>query len=212
MKYKEWGIALEDLISEGILGLISALQKYDPEKGINFLSYATYWIVAFIQNYIQKNISVVNLTAVQRIRILPKIFKIKDEDIEEQEKILNVSRDEIKFLTERLKNRDLSLDRFINNDGLKAADLVEADIEAEPLKKIEKDEERKIIERELGNEILSSLEKAILTERYLEGKKKTYYELAEEFKIGKHEIVRIEKQAKRKMKKLLGKYKIWRNL
>jgi DNA-directed RNA polymerase, sigma subunit (sigma70/sigma32) len=80
LEYKNWGIPVEDLVSEGIIGLLFAIKKFDPDKGVKFISYASYWIKAFIHNYILSNFSIIKLGTTQdERRIFANIFKIKDE-------------------------------------------------------------------------------------------------------------------------------------
>src|SRR6266513_2653308 len=69
-EYRSYGFKMSDLIQEGNIGLMKAVQKFDPDKGIRLISYAVWWICAYIQNYILKSWSLVKLGTTQAQRKL----------------------------------------------------------------------------------------------------------------------------------------------
>src|SRR5690606_13924719 len=128
-EYRSYGIKMSDLIQEGNIGLMKAVQKFDPDKGIRLISYAVWWIRAYIQNYILKSWSLVKLGTTQAQRKL--FFSLartrreieKLQGIEESQdpkriaKKLRVKPSEVMEMTQRMEGRDLSLDAPMGEDG-----------------------------------------------------------------------------------------------
>src|SRR5690242_15072037 len=129
-EYRSYGIKMSDLIQEGNIGLMKAVQKFDPDKGIRLISYAVWWIRAYIQNYILKNWSLVKLgtTQAQR-RLFFSLARTRREleklgsgegnivDAEEIARKLNVKASEVREMEQRMGGRDLSLDAPVGEDG-----------------------------------------------------------------------------------------------
>src|SRR5512132_263455 len=132
-EYRSYGIKMADLIQEGNIGLMKAVQKFDPDKGIRLISYAVWWIRAYIQNYILKSWSLVKLGTTQAQRKLffslartkRELDKMSaehgfDSDGEDASKIakkLKVKPGEVEEMTQRMEGRDLSLDAPMGDDG-----------------------------------------------------------------------------------------------
>src|SRR5512132_320219 len=132
-EYRSYGIKMADLIQEGNIGLMKAVQKFDPDKGIRLISYAVWWIRAYIQNYILKSWSLVKLGTTQAQRKLffslartkRELDKMSaehgfDSDGEDAAKIakkLKVKPGEVEEMTQRMEGRDLSLDAPMGDDG-----------------------------------------------------------------------------------------------
>jgi alternative sigma factor RpoH len=214
LEYKNWGIPVEDLVSEGIMGLLFAIKKFDPEKGVKFISYASYWIKAFIHNYILSNFSIMKLGTTQdERRIFANIFKIKDEtreeDIQKQAQKLNVDEEKIKLMDARVRSRDISLDSPQDDEGsLKLADILKAEETYDPLFKVEMEDAKEFIYRRLNDAFLhlTSQERQVIQQRYLSPKPKTLKELSDELKISKERIRQVEKRAFQKLKTALAQY------
>jgi alternative sigma factor RpoH len=214
LEYKNWGIPVEDLVSEGIMGLLFAIKKFDPEKGVKFISYASYWIKAFIHNYILSNFSIMKLGTTQdERRIFANIFKIKDEtreeDIQKQAQKLNVDEEKIKLMDARVRSRDISLDSPQDDEGsLKLADILKAEETYDPLFKVEMEDAKEFIYRRFNDAFLhlTSQERQVIQQRYLSPKPKTLKELSDELKISKERIRQVEKRAFQKLKTALAQY------
>jgi len=214
LEYKNWGIPVEDLVSEGIMGLLFAIKKFDPEKGVKFISYASYWIKAFIHNYILSNFSIMKLGTTQdERRIFANIFKIRDEtreeDIQKQAQKLNVDEEKIKLMDARVRSRDISLDSPQDDEGsLKLADILKAEETYDPLFKVEMEDAKEFIYRRLNDAFLhlTSQERQVIQQRYLSPKPKTLKELSDELKISKERIRQVEKRAFQKLKTALAQY------
>ena len=132
-EYRTYGVKLLDLIQEGNMALMTAVKKYDPDKGYRFISYAVWWIRAYIQNYIVKTWSLVKIGTTQaQKKLFYKIGKVRktlESDQGEGEKYdllakeLHVSKGEIVEMEQRMSSRDLSLDSTVD-EGHELAPLV----------------------------------------------------------------------------------------
>ena len=129
-EYRSYGIKMSDLIQEGNIGLMKAVQKFDPDKGIRLISYAVWWIRAYVQNYILKSWSLVKLGTTQAQRkLFFSLARTRRElekyhagessgiDAEEIARRLHVKPAEVREMEQRMGGRDLSLDAPMGDDG-----------------------------------------------------------------------------------------------
>ncbi len=128
VKYKRYGVPLSELIAEGNFGLVHALRKFDPDRGFRFVTYAAYWIRAYILNYIIRSWSLVGSGSgalrskmffkLRRERVrLANLVGDRDEAEEMLAKRLNVSRLQLTNMLRRLEARDVSLDTKVFDDS-----------------------------------------------------------------------------------------------
>ncbi len=128
VKYKRYGVPLSELIAEGNFGLVHALRKFDPDRGFRFVTYAAYWIRAYILNYIIRSWSLVGSGSgalrskmffkLRRERVrLANLVGDRDEAEEMLAKRLNVSRPQLTNMLRRLEARDVSLDTKVFDDS-----------------------------------------------------------------------------------------------
>ena len=122
--YRNYGVKLMDLIQEGNIGLMKAVERYDPDKGYRMISYAIWWIKAYIQNYIIRSWSLVKIGTTQaqrklfyRISDLPDALDADDrqENVAKLALKINVAENEVIDMAGRLKAHDLSLDDMIGD-------------------------------------------------------------------------------------------------
>src|SRR6266516_4006056 len=128
--YRSYGFKMADLIQEGNIGLMKAVQKFDPDKGLRLVSYAVWWIRAYIQNYILRSYSLVRLGTTQAQRRL--FFSLartklelerergpaaRGEDFSRIAERLSVKPGEVEEMTLRMGARDLSLDLPLGDDA-----------------------------------------------------------------------------------------------
>ncbi|TMA24639.1 MAG: sigma-70 family RNA polymerase sigma factor [Deltaproteobacteria bacterium] len=216
-EYRSYGIKMADLIQEGNIGLMKAVQKFDADKGIRLISYAVWWIRAFIQNYILKSWSLVKLGTTQAQR---KLFFSLARTRRELEKFDGVSGD-VHKATEgaiakklrvkpgevlEMQQRDLSLDAPMGEDGGSShVDFVQdgADL---PDAEIAEQEERHIVQERVL-EALSRLdprERYIIEQRIMNDKPMTLKELGEHFGFSRERARQLEIRAKAKLEAELG--------
>ncbi len=126
LEYRTFGVKFADLIQEGNIGLMMAVKKFNPYKGYRFISYAVWWIRAYIQNYIIKTWSLVKIGTTQaQKKLFYKIGKVRKalESNQENErkyemlaKNLDVPKEDIIEMEQRMSSRDLSLDSTFDED------------------------------------------------------------------------------------------------
>jgi RNA polymerase sigma-32 factor len=120
--YRNYGVRLMDLIQEGNIGLMKAVGRFDPDKGYRLISYAIWWIKAYVQNYIIRSWSLVKMGTTQAQRKL--FYRISDlpeatdydnhlENVAKLAKRINVSEDDVIDMGARMRAHDLSLDDLI---------------------------------------------------------------------------------------------------
>jgi len=214
--YSGYGLPQSDLVQEGNIGLMKAVKRFDPERGVRLVSFAIYWIKAEIQEYIVKNWRLVKTatTKAQRklffnLRSMKKTIQpLKSDEINSIAKELNVKPEDVREMEYRLNGNEISLDY--------GSDESEEDV-FRPIAYL-KDEtpepsEQMEIDQSEGNN-LSSLSKAlssldersrlILEERWLKDKDaSTLHELADKLGVSAERIRQIEQAAMKKIKLLM---------
>ena len=217
-KYLSYGLQMEDLMNEGILGLIISLKKFDLSKGFRLSTYARWWIRASIQNYILKNWSIVKTASTTSHKSLFFNFnKLKkqinfnsfdylgQEELTKISKMLNIKSIDIQNMETRLSQGDQSLNQKINiNDNADNPDLLSLIKDESPTQDIlfEKENDDKLKNQWLKKAInlLKDREKIIISSRKLEEKAKTFEELGKKLNLSKERVRQIEVQALKKLK------------
>jgi len=216
MGYRGYGLPVNELISEGNIGLMQAVKKFDPEKGFRLATYAMWWIKASIQEYVLRSWSLVKMgTTTAQKKLFFNLKKIKNqiapnqegdlrnEHVEEISKRLDVSNHEVVNMNRRLMGHEKSL-----NDPIKAGEtdewqdwLVDDRLDQELIvsQKQEYDDKKELLNQAMT--ILSDREKEILQERRLSENPKTLEELSKKYKISRERIRQIETKAFEKLQK-----------
>ena len=215
MGYKGYGLPLNEMISEGNVGLMQAVKKFEPEKGFRLATYAMWWIKASIQEYILRSWSLVKIgttTAQKKLffnlkkiknQIAPKTEgDLKNEHVAEIAKKLDVSEDEVVSMNRRLSGKEKSLNAQIGEDGDEWQDwLVDKEMDHElKFAQNEEMEQRKDLLKE-SIKILNDREREILFSRRLNDEPKTLEELSKLYKISRERIRQIENKAFEKLQK-----------
>ena len=216
MGYRGYGLPVNELISEGNIGLMQAVKKFDHERGFRLATYAMWWIKAAIQEYVLKSWSLVKMgttTAQKKLFFNLKKIKnqiapnqegdLKDEHVNEISKKLNVESYEVVNMNRRLMGHEKSL-----NDPIKAGEtdewqdwLVDDHLDQELImsQKQEFDDKKELLYEAMT--VLSSREKEILEARRLSENPKTLEELSQKYKISRERIRQIESKAFEKLQK-----------
>jgi RNA polymerase sigma-32 factor len=214
--YRSYGMKLSDLIQEGNIGLMKAVEKFDPYRRYRFISYAVWWIRAYIENFIIRNWSLVKIGTTQSEKKLfykiGKIRKTLDSNRDSPEKYekaaadLGVSERDIIEMEQRMSSRDLSLDvPFGEDHELTHLDLLRQDgIDQEEL--IAQEEERKIQERQVREamEHLSEKEIYVVKNRIMAEEPLTLQEIGSHLKLSRERVRQIEGEALIKLKKQMS--------
>ncbi|MBJ6760940.1 RNA polymerase subunit sigma-70 [Corallococcus sp. H22C18031201] len=214
-EYRSYGLKMSDLIQEANIGLMKAVQKFDPDKGIRLISYAVWWIRAYIQNYILRSWSLVKLgtTQAQR-RLFFSLSRTRREleklgagdaslvNAEEIARKLNVKASEVREMEQRMGGRDLSLDAPMGEDGdATHLDFVESQAASqadEVADRQQADLTRALVQQALMR--LDPRERFIIEQRVMSDSEMTLSELGDHFGFSRERARQLEIRAKDKLK------------
>ena len=220
-EYRSYGFRMADLIQEGNIGLMKAVQKFDADKGIRLISYAVWWIRAYIQNYILKSWSLVKLGTTQAQRKLffslartkRELDKLSsehgaDSDGQDAAKVarkLKVKPSEVREMEQRMDGRDLSLDAPIGEDG----GHTHVDFVASPDPgqddELSGAQEQQLVQGKVGQALarLDRRERYIIEQRVMSERPLTLKELGEHFGFSRERARQLEIRAKEKLRQEL---------
>ena len=216
MGYRGYGLPVNELISEGNIGLMQAVKKFDPDKDFRLATYAMWWIKGSIQEYVLRSWSLVKMgttTAQKKLFFNLKKIKnqiapgqegdLKDEQVNEISKRLDVDSKEVVNMNRRMMGQEKSL-----NDPIKSGEtdewqdwLVDSSLDQELIVSQQQEYNDK---KELLNDamkILNEREKAIINARRLSENPKTLEELSKKYNISRERIRQIETKAFEKLQK-----------
>ena len=215
MGYKGYGLPVNEMISEGNVGLMQAVKKFKPEKGFRLATYAMWWIKASIQEYILRSWSLVKIgTTTAQKKLFFNLKKIKnqiaprsegdlrDEHVAEIADKLDVRKDEVVSMNRRLSGKEFSLNSPIGEDGDEWQDWL-VDKELDHDLRFAQQEEMKQRKDLLSDsiKILNDREKEILYARRLNEEPITLEDLSKKYKISRERIRQIENKAFEKLQK-----------
>ena len=216
MGYRGYGLPVNEMISEGNIGLMQAVKKFDPDKGFRLATYAMWWIKAAIQEYVLRSWSLVKMgtTSAQK-KLFFNLKKIKnqiapdqdgdlrDEQVKEISKRLAVDSDEVINMNRRMMGQEKSL-----NDPIKSGEtdewqdwLVDESLDQELLisQQQEYNDKKELLKSAM--KILNEREKEIITARRLNENPSTLEDLSKKYKISRERIRQIETKAFEKLQK-----------
>ena len=218
MGYRGYGLPVSELVSEGSIGLMKAVKKFDPEKGFRLATYAMWWIKASMQEYILRSWSLVKMgttTAQKKLFFNLKKLKnqlststsgdLKPEHVDEISKKLNVKKEEVVSMNRRLYGKEKSLNAPIKNeDGTEWQDWIvdnNLDQELKFSQEQEFNQRKKLMNDSI--DILNPREKEILVARKLSENVATLEELSKKHKVSRERIRQIETKAFEKLQKAM---------
>ena len=215
MGYKGYGLPVNEMISEGNVGLMQAVKKFEPEKGFRLATYAMWWIKAAIQEYVLRSWSLVKIgTTTAQKKLFFNLKKIKnqiaprsdgdlrDEHVSEIAQKLNVKKEEVVSMNRRLSGKESSLNVKIGEDGDEWQDWLTdkgMDQELKFAQKEEMDQRKDLLKDSI--KILNDREKEILYARRLNDDPITLEDLSKKYKISRERIRQIENKAFEKVQK-----------
>ena len=216
MGYRGYGLPVSELVSEGNVGMMQAVQRFDPERGFRLSTYAMWWIKAAIQEYILHSWSLVKIgtTASQKklffnLRTLKNKLQAIDEGQLHPENVriiadeLKVPEKDVISMSQRMAGPDHSLNTPLNaeSDGEWMDWLVDEgeDIEGDFAEREELDNRRALLQR--GMSSLNERERDILTNRRLKETPLTLEELSQHYGISRERVRQVEVRAYEKLKK-----------
>ena len=218
MGYRGYGLPVNELISEGNIGLMQAVKKFDPDKGFRLATYAMWWIKAAIQEYVLRSWSLVKMgttTAQKKLFFNLKKIKrqiapnqegdLKESQVKEISKRLNVDSKEVVNMNRRMMGQEKSLNDPIKSDeGDEWQDwLTDDSLDQELIlsQKQEYDDKKQLLQESI--KILDERERKIIEERKLSENPKTLDELSKKYKISRERIRQIETKAFEKLQKAM---------
>jgi RNA polymerase sigma-32 factor len=215
-EYKAYGVKIQDLVQEGNIGLMMAVKKFNPYKGYRFISYAIWWIRAYMQNFIIKTWSLVKIGTTQaQKKLFYKIGKVRkalesdgenDKRYERLARDLDVAKEDIIEMEQRMSSRDLSLDTpFDEGQELTHLDLLKEE-SPDQEEAIGQEEEKKIREREVQNALkrLNEKEVYVIKSRIMAEEPLTLQQIGDHLKLSRERVRQIESEALKKLKKEFG--------
>ena len=218
MGYRGYGLPVSEMVSEGNIGLMQAVKKFEPEKGFRLATYAMWWIKASIQEYILRSWSLVKMgttTAQKKLFFNLKKLKnqlsannegdLKPQHVDEISKRLNVKKEEVISMNRRLHGKEKSLNDPVKDDsGTEWQDWIVDDKLDQELKLSqdqELDERKNLMKSSM--DILNTREKEILTARKLSENVATLEVLSKKYKVSRERIRQIETKAFEKLQKAM---------
>ena len=216
MGYRGYGLPVNELISEGNIGLMQAVKKFDPDKGFRLATYAMWWIKAAIQEYVLRSWSLVKMgTTTAQKKLFFNLKKIKNQIAPEQEgdlrdnqvkeisKRLDVDSEEVINMNRRMMGKEKSLNSPIKDgENEEWQDwLVDENLDQELMlsQQQEFDDRKELLKNAMS--ILNLRETEISKARRLSENPKTLEELSVKFKISRERVRQIETKAFEKLQK-----------
>lgn len=222
LEYRNYGFAINDLIQEGNVGLLKALNNFDPEKGYRFISYAVWWIKAQIQEYILTNWSLVKIGTTQRQRkmfnkLMSSQYRAKMV-ISEQKKDETMGRiadeagatvkEAISF-EQRIRTAPVFLDAPVRSENGEGRDRHETlDLEVPDTEHYyARAESKQFLSDQISSALthLDERDRVIIQKRYLGEEKATLLELGDELRISKERVRQLEGRALLRLKDFFSK-------
>ncbi|MDQ2993611.1 MAG: RNA polymerase sigma factor RpoH [Pseudomonadota bacterium] len=209
--YMGYGLALADLVQEGSIGLMKAVKRFDPTKGVRLVSFAVHWIKAEIHEFILKNWRIVKIAATKPERkLFFNLRKAKKErewlnqmETQQLAEKLNVKESEVTRMEERLYSRDAAFDNTgSDDDDWSAPENYLEDFRFDPARSIEANDwtnQREGLLRQALTE-LDPRSLDILQQRWLNDNKMTLQDLAEKYQVSAERVRQLEKNAMLKVK------------
>ncbi len=215
LKYRRYGVPIDELVSEGNFGVVHALSKFEAGRGTRFVTYAAYWIRAYILNHIIRSWSLVGVGSGalrskmffklrrERVKILNLVGEGEKADTMLAE-AMNLPADKVAGMVRRLEARDLSLDAKVFDDsGTTLADMLASS---------ESSQEEKMANNEIGDQVRDAVELAVASldhrERYIverrlmaDGEEElSLAEIGRQLGVSRERARQLEARAKRKLK------------
>ena len=214
--YQGYGLPLGDIVQEGNVGLMKAVDKYDPHRGVKLVSFAVHWIKAEIHEYILRNWRQVKIATTKAQRKLFFNLRSKKKSLdwltkEEAEKIakdLNVQVKDVLHMENRLSSNDSSFDAPVStsdDEQMMSPSQYLEDKRYDPEVIVANEQAADVNSQDLAHalKVLDDRSKDILQRRYLADKKATLHDLAEEYEISAERVRQIENSALKKLKSVM---------
>ena len=223
MQYRGYGFRVADLVEEGNIGLCEAVRRFDPSRGLRFMTYAAYWIRAFILAHVLKQWSMVGVgtgplqsklffrMSRERAKITAALGAEGSESAVEERlaKKFGTSTERIRDMTGRLESKDLSLDAAAYREGSATALELLADDHSEGqedrYERLQRDELVRLRVHGLAR-VLSARERYILSRRLLCDEQETLADIGRHLNLSRERVRQIEDRLKLKLRRVLPEF------
>jgi len=213
--YLGYGLPHADLIQEGNIGLMKAVKRYDPERGVRLVSFAIHWIKAEMHEYILRNWRLVKVATTKAQRKLffnlrsmkQGLGTLSPEDVGRMARELKVKPEEVSEMEMRLAGQEMTFEADDDDESYAPVNYLAADANAEPSKVLEAEETERLKSEGLAKalESLDPRSRRIVESRWLREKGGlTLHDLAAEYQVSAERISQIEAKALEKMRKVMG--------
>jgi RNA polymerase sigma-32 factor len=210
-QYRHYMIPVQDLIQEGAIGLMKAVKRFDPYKGYRLVSFAVWWIKAYIKNFILRSWNMVRIGTTQAQR---KLFfrmgsvgehvdaETKQKSIDDLAAELKVKADDVIEMEARVKAREWSLNQSVGEEtDLTGMDLLEDESPNQEQRLIEAETETALtVSTQRALKKLDPRERFIVTKRYMDEDPWTLQKLGEHFGTSRERVRQLEKRALNKLR------------
>ena len=217
--YSGYGLPLADLIQEGNVGLMKAVKRFDPERGVRLVSFAVHWIRAEIHEFVLRNWRIVKIATTKAQRKLffnlrsskKRLAWLSQDEVENVAKDLGVKPTEVLEMEKRLSNSDLGFDLPSNQDDEDSSQSTYApatylshDSES-PETLVEENDWQAHQNTQLQNAMstLDERSRDIISQRWLAEKKTTLQKLAQKYNVSSERVRQIESNAIKKLKEIV---------
>ncbi len=210
-----YGLPHADLIQEGNIGLMKAVKRYDPERGVRLVSFAIHWIKAEMHEYILRNWRLVKVATTKGQRKLffnlrsmkQGLGTLSPEEVGRMAKELKVKPEEVSEMEMRLAGQEMTFEADEDDESYAPVNYLAADANAEPSKLLEAEQSERLRSEGLAKalESLDARSRRIVESRWLQEKGGlTLHDLAAEFKVSAERIRQVEAKALQKMRKIMA--------
>ena len=210
-EYKNYGFRLMDLVQEGNIGLMMAVKKFNPHKGYRLITYAVWWIKAYIQEYIIKNWSIVKIGTTQaQKKLFYKLKQAKERigvgaDSKAIAESLDVKEGDVDEMELRMGARDYSLDASINDEGDAAPVDFIACSRANQEEIVAEAQEKAVIKKDVGEAVASMKERDrfIIEKRLMADEPMTLQEVGDHLGVSRERARQLEVRIKENLRSSL---------
>ncbi len=213
--YLGYGLPQADLIQEGNIGLMKAVKRYDPDRGVRLVSFAVHWIKAEIHEFILRNWRLVRVATTKAQRKLffnlrsmkPGFSALTQQEVQDVAEQLGVKPEEVREMEMRMNGHDIAMESDGDEDAFAPIDYLAADAASDPLEQLSTSQfdarNSAALERALAS--LDERSRNIIAARWLQddGAASTLHELAAEYSVSAERIRQIEQKAMLKIKQAL---------
>ncbi|MEO0326192.1 MAG: sigma-70 family RNA polymerase sigma factor [Myxococcota bacterium] len=213
LQYRRYGLRLGDLVAEGSIGLVTAVKKFDPHRGTRFVTYAGYWIRAFVLEAVVRSTSLVGAgSGPLRSKIFfrlrrerARIWSVEQDPTRRIERLAETfatTPEKMRIMLRRLESKDVSLDAQVFGDsGIAVVDTLVSDGDAQDLV-YERQARQAAIEGRLGDALasLDRRERFIVENRILSDDEMTLAALGRQLGVSRERARQLEARAKQKLR------------